>query len=232
MADDLNLNAPDGADTQSPPRPRRRNGAPEAEADILAGTEYEGLPECFTMQANGGFVQEREPCYNVKAECFIGMGREATLYEEGAVVVTPLPPNANMEPLNRAAALAFVKWQSRLPVGRAPIDVGDLAEAANMLAKDPEALKLNPVDWQSAITDLATKLKLRRDGKDARDTPPMGHNFVRGPQTAPGPLLNAKLSEMSQRLPGETRFATAVPAYGPGAQTRKVVPMPMSHSGR
>jgi len=240
MADDFNLTPPENSETQPPPAgappptgaKRRRNGAPESEADLLAGSGYEHLPECFSMQQDGGIVQEREPCYYIAAETFIGRGREATLFEEGAIVVSALPPNQNMQPLNRAAALAFARWQSRLPTSSAPIDIGDMAEAAQMLASDPEVLKLNRVDWQKAVTRLAAELKLRRDGKDARELPPMGHNFVRGPQAVASPLLNAKLSEMSQRLPGETRFATAVPAYGPGAQTRRAAPAPMAHPSR
>ena len=226
MADDpsLSLENSEGAGQQR----RRRSSSVEPEPDPLAGSGFANLPECFAMRQENGFVQEHEPCYHVAADCFIGLGREASLSVEGDIVVTSLPPNESMEPLNRAAALAFVKWQSRLPASRTPIDIGDMAEAAQMLASDPEVLKLNRVDWQNAVARLASELKLRREGKDARELPPLGHNFVRGARASPAPLLNSKLSEMSQRLPGETRFASAVPEYGPGAQTRRLVPQPFT----
>lgn len=211
-------------------RRSRRNS--DAEADPLVGTEFEQLPEMFAMRHDdGSIVQEREPCYLIRADCFLGSGRDATLYEESSIVVTGAVPNMHMEPLNRAAAVNYVKWLRRLPEHRAPIDVGDMAEAAQMLAADPEVLKLNKVQWQSAVVKLATELKLRRDGLEARDLPPIGHNFVRGARTQAPPILGAKLADMSQRLPGETRFAAAVPAFTPGPVTRRAGPQPMNMPG-
>jgi hypothetical protein len=193
-----------------------------ADAELLAGTEFEVLPEVFAMRHDdNSIVQERDPCYLCRADCFLGSGREVTLYEESSVVVTGAVPNMHMEPLNRAAAIMYVKWLRRLPEHRAPIDVGDMAEAAQMLAADPEHTKLNKIEWQRAVVDLATKLKLRREGLEARDLPPIGHNFVRGPRTQAPPILGAKLADMSQRLPGETRFATAIPAFSQGPTTRR-----------
>jgi hypothetical protein len=215
----------DDATTQA--KPARRNSS--AEADILAATEFEHLPDMFAMRNDdGSIVQEREPCYLIRADCFLGSGREATLYEESSIVVTGAVPNMQMEPLNRAAAMSYVKWLRRLPEHRAPIDVGDMSEAAQMLAADPEVLRLNKVQWQSAVVKLATELKLRREGLEAKDLPPIGHNFVRGPRTQAPPILGAKLAEMSQRLPGETRFAAAVPAFAPGPVTRRAGPQPMN----
>jgi len=198
----------------------RRNG--NAEADILAGTEFEGLPDLFAMRHDdGAIIQEREPCYLCRADCFLGSGREVTLFEESSIVVTGAVPNMHMEPLNRAAAVNYVKFLHRLPESRAPIDVGDMAEAAQMLAVDPEVLKLNKVQWQAAVVELATKLKLRREGLEAKDLPPIGHNFVRGARTQAPPILGAKLADMSQNLPGQTRYAAAIPAYSPGPVTRR-----------
>jgi len=119
----------------------------------------------------------------------------------------------------------------RLPQHRAPIDVGDMAEAAQMLAVDPEVLKLNKVQWQAAVTKLATELKLRREGLEAKDLPPIGHNFARGARTQAPPILNAKMADMSQRMPGDTRFATAMPAFAPGPTTRRAQPAPMNVPG-
>lgn len=210
--------------TASQPKARRN-----ADVELLAGTEFEHLPEMFAMRHDdGSIVQEREPCYLVRSDCFLGSGREATLYEESSIVVTRAVPNMHMEPLNRAAALSYVRWLQRLPEHRAPIDVGDMAEAAQMLAADPEVLKLNRVEWQQAVVKLATALKLKREGLEARDLPPIGHNFVRGARTQAPPILGAKLADMSQRLPGETRFATAIPAHSPGPTVRRGGPQPMN----
>lgn len=206
----------------------KRNGTPEL-ADPLAGTEFEGLPEMFAMrQDDGSIVQERNPCYICRADCFLGNFREATLFEESSIVVTGAVPNQHMEPLNRAAAINYVKWLRRLPEHRAPIDVGDMAEAAQMLAVDPDHTKLNKLEWQRAVVKLATELKIRREGLEAKDLPPLGHNFARGTRTQAPPILGAKMADMSQRLPGETRFATAIPAHSQPPGTRRAGPAPMT----
>jgi hypothetical protein len=217
----------DGTTTGGKPE-RRRN----PEAELLAGSGFEHLPETFAMQMEDrSVVQERDACYYIRSDCALGVGRELTLWEEGSIIVTDAVPNMHMEPLNRAAAVQFVKWQQRLPANRAPIDIGDMAEAAQMLGSDPEILKLNRVQWQDAVVKLATELKLRREGREARDLPPIGHNFVRGPRSAAPPILNAKVADMSQRLPGETRFAAAIPAHAPGPTVRRAAPQPMNMPG-
>lgn len=207
--------------------PRRRRAAPEA--DPLAGTEFEGLPEIYHLRHDDGSqIHERAPTYLCRADCFLGSGREATLYEESSIVVTNSTPNEHMEPLNRAAGIAYVTWLQDMPQQGVPIDIGDMAEAAQMLAVDPDHTKLNKITWQEAVTKLATKLKLKRLGKDARAETPMGHNFARGTRSTAPPILGAKLADMSQRFPGETRFATAVPAFGTGPVTRRAVVQPMN----
>jgi len=207
---------------------RRRN----TEADILVGTEFEHLPVVFAMQNDDrSITQEHDPAYLCRADCFLGSGREVTLYEESSIVVTRASPNMQMEPLNRAAAIIYIKWLQRLPQHRAPIDVGDMAEAAQMLAVDPEVLKLNKVEWQQAVTKLAAELKLRREGLDAKELPPIGHNFARGTRSAAPPILGAKMADMSQRFPGETRYATAVPQFSPGPATRRATAAPMNMPG-
>lgn len=195
--------------------------------DPLAGTAFEGLPDVFAMRDDGnGIIQEREPCYNILAECFLGSGTSGTRYDEGSIVVTRVVPNVQMQPLNRAAAINYVKWISRLPEHRAAIDAGDMAEAAQMLAAD--AAKMNKVEWQKAVTTLAVEIKLRREGKDARDLPAIGHNFVeqRGKSTAP-PILGAKMSDMAQRSPGETRLAVSMPANAPPPNVRRGTAAPL-----
>ena len=210
----------------------KRNGNPEL-ADPLAGTEFQDLPDMFAMrQDDGSIVQEREPCYICRADCFLGNFREATLFEESSIVVTGAVPNQQMEPLNRAAAINYVKWLRRLPEHRAPIDVGDMAEAAQMLAVDPDHTKLNKLEWQRAVVKLATELKIRREGLDARDLPPIRHNFARGTRTQAPPILGAKMADMAERLPGQTRFATAIPAHSQPPGTRRAGPAPMNIPGR
>ncbi len=216
-------------DAEDAARRGRRAGTVAEPADPLVGTGYERLPEVFAMrQDDGSIVQETEPCYICRADCFLGSGRDVTLYEESSIVVTGAVPNIHMEPLNRAAAINYVKWQRRLPETRAPIDVGDMAEAAQMLAADPEALKLNKLHWQQAVVKLAGELRLRREGAEARELPPIGHNFARGARIQAPPILGAKLADMSQNLPGQTRFAAAIPAFSPGPLTRRAGPAPMN----
>lgn len=215
-----------GTNTDPPnDKPARR----QREPDPLAGTEFEHLPEVFAMRSDDGVTQEREPAYLCRADCFLGTGREATLYEESSIVVTSATPNEHMEPLNRAAAINYVKWIEKLPQHGASIDAGDVAEAAQMLATDPDHTKLNKVAWYDAVTQLAVRLKLKRLGNDARAEMPMGHNFTRrSGRTAAPPILGAKIAELGARLPGETRFAAAIPTYGPNAPiTRRATAAPM-----
>lgn len=232
MEQDLNLPPPPDSEAAKGKRRNHDAASPRPAEDILAGSGYEHLPEVFIDHRDGAMVQEREPAYYITAETALGAVREVTLYEEGAIVVTSLTPNDVMQPLNRAAAVQVVKWLAKLPGRQAPIDIGDMAEAAQMLGSDPEVLKLNRVEWQNAVVKMANELKLRREGKEARELPPIGHNFIRGVKPGAPPILGARLAAMAEQFPGATRLASAVPAYGPGAQTRRATPAPMSSSGR
>lgn len=230
MSDNLNLPPPDGEGQRPAEAPRRRQ--PRQEADpfaILEGTMYADLPDVFFMQDQNGTVQEREPVYICDADCFLGLGREVTLYEEGSLVVTDATPNQHMRPLNRRAGVMFLTWLGHLPESRAPIDVGDMAEAAQMLAHDPDRLKLNKIEWQRAVTSMAQELKLKRMDAQAMELPSFGHNFTRGPaKSIAPPLLNAKLAELGARHPGETRFAESMPYTAPrGPATRRAQTAPM-----
>lgn len=188
---------------------------PQELSDPLADTAFSALPDVFAMRDGATIIQEREPCYECQADCFLGAGVTGTRYDEGSIVVTRVVPNIHMQPLNRAAALNYVKWIERLPEYRTPIDAGDMAEAAQMLAADAQSM--NKLQWQSAVTKLAVEIKLRREGKEARDLPGIGHNFAHQPNRGSvPPILGAKMSDMAQRLPGETRLATAMPT---GPQT-------------
>jgi hypothetical protein len=213
------------------PNTEPRNGKRQQELnDPLAGTEFEHLPDVFAMRnEDGSVIQEREPCYLCRADCFLGMGMAGTLYEESSIVVTRERPNEHMEPLNRAAAIARLNWYASLPQDKVVISIEDMAEAATMCAADPEWAKLNKIDKQKAARKLAIEIKARREGVEARDLPPIGHNFVRAPsRTAAPPLLGAKIADMGARHPGETRFATSVPQYGPDRPiTRRGAAAPM-----
>ncbi len=218
------------ANNELPPDPGNGRRRRAAELDVLAGTEFESLPEVFAMRnEDGSIVQEREPAFLCRADCFLGIGREATLYEESSIVVTRSVPNEHMEPLNRAAGIAVVSWLQSLPRQGVDVDIDDMAEAAQMLATDPDHVKLNKLAWGQAVEKLAVALKQKRLGKDFRSELPMGHNFVRrsGRSAAP-PILGAKIAELGARLPGETRFASAVPTYGADRPiTRRATAAPM-----
>lgn len=169
---------------------------------LLLQFGFADLPHMFAMQTPDGLIQEKSPCYRCSADGFYGHGKEGTWYEEGSIIVMDSTPNQHTEPLNRAAGTKWAKWAQSLPAHKAAIDVGDMSEAAHMLAKDPRVTELGPVEYQEAVVKLAVSLKLKREGKDARSLPSMGHNFA--PQSggnAP-PVLNAKLSDMTQRGPG------------------------------
>jgi len=97
----------------------------------------------------------------------------------------------------------MIAWRESLPQDRAPIDIGDLAEASQMLAKNPDVTKLEPDDYQRALRELAMRLKIKRLGKDALDLPQMSaHNFAPLSGSKAPPILGAKLSDMAQRGPG------------------------------
>lgn len=184
-------------------------------------TQYglDHLPETFSMRDGDSIIQEREPCYICRADGFYGRGTAGTWYAEGSIIVTDIVPNDHLEPLNRAAAIKYVNWLSKLPNNRAPIDVGDMAEAATMLAKDPQVLALSSHDFQKAVIKLSEELKLRREGKNARDLPGIAHNFApqSGRTNAP-PILGAKMAELSQRGPGFTNAQPASTTQNAGAR--------------
>lgn len=212
----------------NPMNDKSRPDERQERADPLVGTEFARLPETFAMRTEEGIVQESEPCYLCRADCFLGSGMQGTCYTEGSIVVTLAPPNIQMEPLNRAAALKFVAWQSRLPNHKYALDIGDMSEAAQVLGKNPEVLKLDSIQWQEAVTQLAIKLKQKREGAEARDLPPIGHNFTQmSPNRQAPPILGAKMSAQSQRLPGETRLATAIPTHDSGPTVRRASNSPM-----
>lgn len=161
------------------------------------------LPQMFAMRDGNNVIQESAPCYQCRGEVVLGEGKGLTWYEEGTILVVHSTPNDLMEPLNRAAALNWVRWQVSLPIQGADVGVDDIAEAAHTLAKNPKSMELDQFAWNKAVSDLAYKMKMKRLGKDARTLPHLGsHNFA--PQSggnAP-PLVGAKVADMAQRGPG------------------------------
>lgn len=206
---------------QQPAKNSRR--APVVNDDIALLAQYglDGLPEVFAMRdPNGGqIIQERDACYQCMADGFYGRGTHGTWHQEGEILVMEIVPNQHLAPLNRAAGLAYANWLRRLPHNRAAIDVGDMAEAAQMLARNPEVTNLSPTDYQNAVIKLSEELKLRREGKDARSLPGLAHNFA--PQSGGNspPILGARMSDMTQRGPGFTAASIAA-TTGPGAVRR------------
>lgn len=212
------------------PEMKLDKGKRNNEVDPLLGSGYEHLPEVYVKpMQDGTIVQERDPCYQIlEPGAFLGIGREATLWEADSQVVTTQPPNAQMWPLNRAAALAVLRWRERLPETSAPIDIGDLAEAAQYLASEPEIQKLGRLEYQRELVKFASQLKGKRDDRGVRDMPLFAHNFARPTQSTAPPILGGRIAEMGQRFPGETRFATALPQYGPGAHIHRAAPSPFT----
>lgn len=178
----------------------------EEQLRLLSKFNFSALPEVFALQTGEGVIQEREPCYRCTSPGFYGRGTEGTYYDEGSIIVYDSIPNASMEPLNLAAALEWITWAESLPSHRASIDITDLAEAASRLRNDPRINDLPPGKYEQAVIKLAEELKLIREGRDARSLPQLGHNFT-NTTTTKAPLLGAKMSDMSQRGPGETHFA-------------------------
>jgi hypothetical protein len=210
----------DDATTQA--KPVRRNSSAD---DPLAGTQFEGIGEVYFLQTSEGTVQERAPTYEVMAPGFYGTGRLATYYEETSIIVGETP-NDHLWPRNRAGAIEWLKWQASLPHDSAPIDREDYAEAAQMLAAD--AAKMNKFEWNEAVSKLAQAIKLKRLGGYSPSIPRYGHNFVRTGKTQAPPILGAKIAEMGERLPGQTRYAEAIPAsYAPPRVRTASQPMNM-----
>lgn len=185
----------------------------EVEDVALAQHGFGDLPEVFAMRNDdNSIIQEKDPCYECVADGFYGKGMEGTYYPESSIIVTQDTPNEFMKPLNKAAGLKYIAWTNSLPMNRTAIDVGDMSEAAQMLAKDPNVTLLPPLDYQKAVIKLSEELKLRRMGGTAPTTPSLQHNFTPQSGGKAPPILGAKVADMSQRGPGSTTASATVPA--------------------
>jgi len=203
---------------------------------LLAKYGFEEIEVTFAMRdpMTGEVLREKEACYQLKADGFYGKGMHATWFHEGDIIVSHDVPNQHMEPQNRAAALAFARWIESLPQNRVTIDIGDMSEAAVILAKDPRMTngQLTPAQAQFATIKVAEGLKLRREGKNAMDlrVGEINRNFAPQSGGKAPPMLGAKMSDMSQIGPGMTRGIAAV--SGPGAGIRKASPLGGPPPGR
>jgi hypothetical protein len=189
-----------------------RRGADADNEALLARYGFQDLPVVFSMRnQDGTVIQEKTACYQCMSDGFYGRGMTGTLYMEGDILLLDdrTIPNDQLRPLNRAAALRYCNWMQSLPANRAPIDIGDLSEAAQMLSKDPRVKDLPPDDYQRALIDLSTRLKIKRAGKDALELPQLAHNFTPQSGGKAPPILGAKLSDMAQRGPGFTNTPPA-----------------------
>jgi hypothetical protein len=180
---------------------------------LLAQFGLDQLPEVFAMRDGDQIIQERAPCYRCAADGFYGLGTSGTWYEEGSIIVLDSTPNHQLEPLNRAAALRWAKWLQSLPTTRATFDIGDMAEAAQMLSKNPKVHALDPIAYQASLIKLCEELKIRREGKDARTLPGMSaHNFAPSSgRSGAAPILGAKVAQMAERGPGNLHGTNAGP---------------------
>lgn len=204
---------------------RPRNPPTEPEEILLEQHGFGDLPEVFAMRNDdNSIIQEQEACYECVADGFYGKGMEGTFYPESSIIVTTETPNEFMKPLNKAAGLNYIKWQLSLPMNRAAIDVGDMSEAAQMLAKDPNVTALSPIEYQKTVIKLSEELKIRRMGGVAPHSPSLSHNFVPQSGGKAPPILGAKVADMSQRGPGTTSASAVIP-QGHQSTARRGVPV-------
>ncbi|WP_439392336.1 hypothetical protein ACRQ5Q_22335 [Bradyrhizobium sp. PMVTL-01] len=193
---------------------------------LLAKYGFSDMDRTFSMRdpESNQILQEQEPCYELLADGFYGQGMHGTWYQEGATIVIHTPPNEHMRPLNRAAAVNYCKWLESLPQNKVYIDIGDMSEAAQILARDPRVKDMSPSQAQRTTILVAEGLRLKREGKNARDlrAGDIGRNFAPQSGGKAPPVLNARMSDLSQLGPGMTRATSQV--TGPGAGVRKAQP--------
>lgn len=208
-------------DESNEPKAARKGVDADHEA-LLARYNLNDLPVVFAVRnSDGSIIQEKAACYQCSTDGFYGRGVTGTHYQEGDIIVAELTPNEFMVPLNRAAGLKVAMWRDSLPQDAIPIDIGDLSEAAQMLAKDPAVTLLPPLDYQHAVRQLALRLKAKRGGLDL---PQLAHNFNPTPGAKSPPILGAKLSDMGQRGPGFTNTPPAGATTQGGARRASAAP--------
>lgn len=185
----------------------------------------------FVMRDPGSnqLIKEREACYQLMADGFYGRGLHGTFWPEGSIIVSHDSPNQHMQPLNRAAAVAYCRWLESLPQNRTFIDIGDMSEAAQILAKDPRIQHMSPQQAQRATIMVAEGLKLKREGKSVMDlrVGDINRNFAPSSGGNSPPMLGAKMSDLSAIGPGMTRAATITTGAGAAAGVRRPAASPL-----
>lgn len=174
-------------------------------------------------------IREKEACYQLMADGFYGRGLHGTFWPEGSIIVSHDIPNQHMQPLNRAAAVAYCRWLESLPQNRTFIDIGDMAEAAQILAKDSRVQHMSPQQAQRATIMVAEGLKLKREGKSVMDlrVGDINRNFAPASGGNSPPMLGAKMSDLSAIGPGMTRAATITTGTGGAAGVRRPAASPL-----
>jgi hypothetical protein len=125
--------------------------------------DIESLPRVYHDAETG--EQIADPVYRLISPCFLGKpGKPPSYFEENAEVVWDGQPNSEMEPRNRAAAIAFADWQKSLPPAGVALNAMDLMEAANLLRQQAGDEVLPHEVWQGRVFDLARELKSQREG--------------------------------------------------------------------
>jgi hypothetical protein len=146
------------------------------------------LPEVYVNEAGNNF---REPVYLLHAEGYYGDSH----WSEGERIVFVGTPNHTMQPLNRAAAEAVVKWQESLPLRGESVQQADLDEARRFLPKD-QLEKLDGPTYHDTIFRTAVAIKHRRENKPGLILPSFTPRNA-GASSAP-PMPNANVADLRQ----------------------------------
>ena len=169
--------------------------------------DFGDLPEAFAIRnPDNTILQITKPCYSLLAPGFYGAHNQGTFYDEGEIIQTDQTPNYHMQPLNKAAARKMSDWLDSLPTAGVSINIDDLAEAAVMIANNPELAKMSKDEISQATQKIAVALKKKRDGTSGMVLPPMAgpsiHTVGQG-QKAP-PMGATRYLDPELRGPGQT----------------------------
>lgn len=141
------------------------------------------LPEAYTGDDGRPITN---PVWRASALLYLG----DTLWQEGDIVIANIVPNAQMEPLNRAAQALHERWLQSLPVQGMNLQQVDIMEAADLLRS--ESGKLTTEQFQQALIKLAVSIKAKREGLGT-PTLPMQPVFMAGARGDAPPIANARV---------------------------------------
>ena len=179
---------------------------PRAAVDEMVD-EFSRLPAVFAMRGDDGFVEHvEEPAWNLLADGFYGQGVEATLYQEGEIIISSMIPNFHMQPLNRAAGKIMRAWLEALPMQGTTINIDDLSEAATALAGNEKLSEMTPEQIKATTYKLALALKVKRENTAGMVIPPMAGATIesmRNRGASKAPMMNARMLDQNRRFAGE-----------------------------